>query len=384
MCGGTGARAGGVLTGPHRRPVLAARSTMHLRVTVLPGGDERDVFIVDGRFTFEEQADAETILTNGFALPGLVDAHAHLALASPAGDEASEDERVRASARQQLDAGVLLVREPGSPGRSSFGLGPANGLPRVLTAGRFLAPPGRYIPGLARDTTDDELPDAAEDEALRSGSWAKVVGDFPDGDGSIRANFRPDVLAEAVRRVHAVGGRVAVHTMSVEGVELALAAGVDSIEHGEGMRADHLAAMARNDVALVPTMSILPVLNEFVHHMGLSKQQLSTTLTDLEQHPEMVGQAADAGVRLLAGTDAGMVPHGQVADEITRLAAAGVPVLQALGAGSWDARAFLGLPAIDEGAPADLVAYDDDPRQRLDVLSRPAVRILDGRLVSSA
>src|SRR3954447_25121 len=384
MCGGTAPLAVRPTTGHQLRPRLAARSTMHVRAIFLPDEVERDVFIVDGRFTFDEQDDAETVVSAGFVLPGLVDAHAHLALASPAGDEASEDERVRASARQHLEAGVLLVREPGSPGRASSGLGPQDGLPRVLTAGRFLAPPGRYFPGLGRETTDDELPDAAEEEARLSGAWVKVIGDFPDSDGFIRANYRADALSEAVRRVHAAGARVAVHTMSAAGVERALEAGVDSIEHGEGMRDDHVAAMARNGTTLVPTMTILPALRHLVREMGLSPQQLTTSDADVARHPEMVAKAADAGVRILAGTDAGLVAHGVVREEIAHLADAGPPRRKALGAGSWDPRQFLGLPAVEEGAPADLVAYRDDPREGLDALANPVVRVLDGRLVTTA
>jgi imidazolonepropionase-like amidohydrolase len=57
---------------------------MHLRGIVLPEGVRRDLFVVDGRITFHEQEDATTILEGGYLAPGLVDAHAHLSLASPA------------------------------------------------------------------------------------------------------------------------------------------------------------------------------------------------------------------------------------------------------------------------------------------------------------
>ena len=153
-----------------------------------------------------------------------------------------------------------------------------------------------------------------------SGVWVKVIGDFPDREGAIQPNYSVEALAEAVRRVHAAGARLAVHTMSVAGVELAVEAGVDSIEHGEGMRDDHLAAMARDGITLVPTMTILPVLPEMVGQMGLSPPQLTTTQDDIARHPEMVARAADAGVQILAGTDAGLVAHGLVREEIGRLA----------------------------------------------------------------
>lgn len=63
------------------------------------------------------------------------------------------------------------------------------------------------------------------------------------------------------------------------------------------------------------------------------------------------------------------------------LAGAGLTPEAAIGAASWDARRFLGLPLIEEGAPADLVAFRSDPRERLDELAHPALIILDGTVV---
>src|SRR4051794_25395305 len=111
-------------------------SAWHLRGLVLPDDVERDVYVVDGRLTFTPpDHPTSTLATDVYLLPGLVDVHAHLALFSPAGDGASSEERVRASAGAHLEAGVLAVREPGSPDHSSRGLGPHEGLPRVTTAG---------------------------------------------------------------------------------------------------------------------------------------------------------------------------------------------------------------------------------------------------------
>ena len=98
---------------------------LHLQGTILPAGAPRDLFIADGRITFDDVDDAVTISEGGWITPGLVDAHAHLAMASP-GSPATIEEAVRASAAAQLAAGVLLVREPGSPaGHAADDLGPA-------------------------------------------------------------------------------------------------------------------------------------------------------------------------------------------------------------------------------------------------------------------
>ena len=86
---------------------------------------------------------------------------------------------------------------------------------------------------------------------------------------------------------------------------------------------------------------------------------------------------------IYAGTDAGgYLPHGIVGREIAAMGAF-MTAEQALGAGSWRARAWLGRPdRLDEGAPADLVAFDDDPRADLRVLSTPAAVVLRGRRVA--
>jgi len=87
---------------------------------------------------------ARTLLEDVCLTSGLVDVHAHLALASSAPGGASPRERAKASGRAHLAAGVLALREQGSPDCSAVGLGPADGLPRMVSAGRFLAPQGRY------------------------------------------------------------------------------------------------------------------------------------------------------------------------------------------------------------------------------------------------
>ena len=356
---------------------------LHLRGVPLPEGIERDIFVVDGRITFQAPEEMTTVLAGGYVIPGLVDAHAHLALASPAPPSASPEERVRASARAQLDAGVLLVREPGGPDRASAGIGPHEVLPRVRSGGQFLAPPDGYFAGLAREVLEEELPDAVEEEARASGAWAKVIGDWPGPDGRMRLNYRAETLAEAARRVHDLGVRIAVHAITAETVDAAIEAGFDSVEHAWGLRDEHIALMAARRVALVPTLTILPFASSIVAGLGLARAAGDVMLAAARRHPEMVGRAAEAGVLVLAGTDAGMGPHGMVRQEIRHLADAGLPPEAALAAGSWAGRRFLGLPGLEEGAPADLVAYADDPRRNLGVLSHPSLRILDGRLLSS-
>jgi predicted amidohydrolase YtcJ len=290
---------------------------------------------------------------------------------------------VRASARAQLAAGVLAIREPGGPDRLSQSIGPHEGLPRVYTGGRLLAPPHSYFPGLAREVVDEELPEAAAEEARASGAWAKVIGDFVGPDGQMRLNYRPATLIETARRVHAIGARIAVHATTPEAIEAAIEAGFDSIEHGWGLQDDHIRVMAARGIALVPTLTIIPTAPAWLPGLGLAPATLEVMLAAARRHPEMVRRAVEADVLVLAGTDAGMGPHGMIHQEIRHLLVAGVPPEKALAAGSWAARRFLGLPGIEEGAPADLVAYLEDPCRNLEILARPSLCILDGHLLFS-
>lgn len=355
----------------------------HLRGHVLPAGDVRDVYVVDGRTTFERVPDADTIVDGGWLVPGLVDSHAHLALASPAGRDATPEQRVEASARAQLAAGVLLVREPGAPNHASGRLGPHLGLPRTVTAGRFLAPPGRYFPGLAREVPPDRLAAAVVEEAAAGSGWVKIIGDYPDSGGRLAPNWEQAALDAAVGAAHAMGVRITMHAVMPETIDVALATGFDAIEHGTGMPRDLVPELAARGIAWVPTLLISEGVRRWARH-AMAPAEWPIVEGWLDALPGTVAAAARAGVRLLAGTDAGMVPHGMIAAEVGLLVQAGVPASIAVGAASWAARDYLGLPGIEEGAPADLVAFPSDPRQDPGTLTRQALTILDGRRVVPA
>ncbi len=351
--------------------------SLRIHATLLPGHDERDVFVTDdGLISFDPSVgpDARTVLDGGFVLPGLADVHAHLALRSPAGDEASDRERVAASARAQLENGILAIREPGGPNGESATLGPADGLPRVFSAGRWLAPSGRFFEGWAREVEPGRLAEAAVEEAA-AGGWAKVIGDWRVPEG-LAANYASDEIARTATAVHGAGGRLAVHALTRDVIEMAIEAGADSIEHGVEIEPQHAEAMAARGIAFVPTMCAVgspapPELEESVRARAAARA---------ERHPTQVRTAWEAGVLVLAGTDLAL-PHGSIRDEVRTLAAAGLTNEAALGAASWAARSFLGLPGLEEGAPADLVAFDRDPLEDLGALSRPRLVVLDGRVV---
>ncbi len=354
---------------------------LHLDTTLAATGQRADLWVRDGRFVAGPLDGAPTH-EGGFAVPGLVDAHAHLGLASPLGS-GTPDQQVRASARAHLDAGVLAIREPGGPHRASAGIdAEGEGLPSIVTAGQFLAPPGRYFPGLAREVDDAGLVAAARDELAHSRGWVKVIGDFFDDRGQFTTNYRIETLQEVAAVVHDAGGRITIHAMIPASVQQAVDAGFDGIEHGTVVEDEQIRAMAAAGITWTPTALIDDILRDTGE--GMLGHAGAAWLEDgMRTHGEAIHRAHELGVRVLAGTDAGMNPHGVVAREISLLHAFGLPADVALAAGSWDARAYLGLPGIEVGAPADLVVYPDDPREDLSVLQRPSLVLLRGQRVGA-
>jgi len=164
-------------------------NTLSIRARMIEDDEERDLVIADGVIADADPLRGTEPDSAGWVLPGLVDVHNHLSLASPAGDDQDADVRVRASASVELALGVLAIREPGSPDDASARLADEDGWPRVITAGRFLAPPGGYFPGLACEVTAAELPSAAGQEARRSGGWAKIIGDYLGPGGRFVPNW---------------------------------------------------------------------------------------------------------------------------------------------------------------------------------------------------
>jgi imidazolonepropionase-like amidohydrolase len=364
--------------------LLDSRQPLHIRAIMVEDGRERDLVISEGILIDTAPSPGAEPDASGWVLPGLVDLHNHLSLASPVGDAEDADVRVRASASLELAGGVLALREPGSPDDASMHLARQDGWPTVITAGRFLAPPGGYFPGLARHVTVDQLEAAAMEERRRSGCWVKIIGDYLGGDRFV-PNWPTEALASTTARVHAAGGRVAVHAVCPEAVAAAIAARVDSIEHGWAITDADFPYMRANATAWVPTL--MPggsdLACEFASHMGFSAETLRWMRGVIDAQPATVARARQAGVVVLAGTDAGQAPHGMIVDQIQLLAAGGIPPRDAVGAASWTGRRYLGLPCLETGAPADLVVYDADPGVDLDVLRRPAMIVLDGRVLQA-
>ncbi|MEV7630086.1 amidohydrolase family protein [Actinoplanes sp. NPDC089786] len=345
-------------------------TVLRIRGVGLPDGETIDLYADGDRWTTEPAPGAE-LVADGWILPGLVDVHTHPGAAKP-GDPL--DEKVlRDDLRLQVATGVTLIRSPGLAGEPPEWFGRDPDVPRAVHAGPWLARHGAFFDGWGRRAEPAELPELAAAQAGRTG-WAKIIADWtlesePLSFATLRA---------VVERVHAVGGRLAVHSQHLAGGTAAVDAGVDSVEHGMGLDPAALDRMVANRVAFTPTLSVLQT--------GLARalaRPESPTRTwyvgGASAHPALVAAAAEAGVTVLAGTDSR--PHGGIATEVRALAAAGVPAHTALGAASWVARDFLGLPGLVDGAPADAVVYARDPRTHLEELDHPQAVILRGVLI---
>jgi imidazolonepropionase-like amidohydrolase len=353
--------------------------SLHLAGVILPEGEPRDVWISDGRITFEPISGAETIVGSGFIVPGLVDAHCHIGL-SPAGHALPDAQLEQAFADR--DAGALLVRDAGSPVDTRW-LDDRDDAPRIIRAGRHLARTKRYIRDLAIELEPDELPDEIVRQAARGDGWVKFVGDWIDRSvGDLAPEWPRDAVFAAVERAHSVGARVAVHTFGEEALPDLIAAGVDSIEHGTGLTEDLLGLMAAQNTALVPTLINIDNFPGIAESASKFPVYAARMRRLYESSRPRVRAAYEAGVPIYVGTDAGsMLEHGRVVDEIRELHLAGMSTVDALGAGSWAARKWLGMPGIEEGAPADLVVYDADPRVDLGALVEPGRIVLKGRVI---
>jgi imidazolonepropionase-like amidohydrolase len=357
-------------------------ASLHLAGVVLPEGEHRDVWVRDGRFTFEPVPGAETVSRGGWLVPGLVDAHCHVGVGK-GGTHVEDHAAQREQALADRDAGVLALRDCGSP-VDTRALDDEPDLPRIIRAGRHIAAPRRYIPDLAVEVSPDALAAEVRVQARRGDGWVKLVGDWIDRDlGDLGPEWPREALEAAIAAAHEEGARVTAHTFGTDALPGLIGAGIDCIEHGTGLTEDLLADMAARGTAVVPTLVNVENFPDFAAAGEKRFPAYASTMRRLYAHSGAVVRAAfEAGVPVYAGTDAGGgIEHGVIADEVRALHEAGIPAEAALAAASWAARRWLGLSCIEEGAPADLVVYDTDPRADLDTLRRPQRMILRGRVV---
>ncbi len=360
---------------------VAAMSALRFRGPVLPDGESRDLYVVDGRVTYEPVASAE-LVAEGWIVPGLVDAHCHIGL-----DEngAVPEDVQEKQALTDRDAGTLLVRDCGSAADTSW-IHEREDLPRLIRAGRHLARTRRYIRNSAPEIEPEDLPAYVAQEAQRGDGWVKLVGDWIEREaGDLTPSWTRESLDAAMKVAHEHGARVTAHVFGEHALPDLIGSGIDCIEHGTGLSTNLIDAMVANGVALVPTAK---QLGNFPNYADAGREKFPRYADHMmrlfETRKETIRAAYEAGVAIYAGTDAGgVLPHGLIGDEVLELADYGLSPEDALGAASWRARTWLGLDDnLAEGTTADFVVFDRDPLTDLGVLKDPKRIVLRGRVVA--
>ncbi len=304
----------------------------------------------------------------GFLMPGLVDAHVHLFLDGAPTDAAVRaahlkqpvaalTEAARASARQALAHGVTRVRDAGDRHGINNAVRaeaqrPGSGLAQVRSGGLGIKRAKRYGAFMAADVDDDE---AAIRRSVRTLAAANdeikliLTGiiDFDAGAVTDEPQFSAEAAAVVVETAHACGRQVFAHCSGAKGLAVAVAAGVDAIEHGFFMSREILARMRDRGLAWTPTFC--PVHFQWAHPeaVGWSANAVGHLRRILDAHAEQLRRAHELGVAVLVGTDAGSmgVEHGRaVFDEIDRFVEAGLPLAAALAAATSVPRRHFGDP----------------------------------------
>jgi imidazolonepropionase-like amidohydrolase len=337
-------------------------------------------------------------LSDRFVLPGLIDSHVHLTsdragiegqLASLTDSVALRAYEAAWNARKTLDAGFTTVRNLGSTGgvtlalRDAIARGWAIG-PRIVDAGTSLStttghmdPTLGYREELHEALQEGSTCDGADDcrRAVRRqiARGADVIKIATTGGVNSRiglglgAQMFEDEVRAIVETAHLYGKRVAVHAHGADGINLALRAGADSIEHGTLIDDESLRLFRQTNAYYVPTLS---TVNGYLERLRVNPNAYTGEVrAKIEWRISITGQAlrraVPAGVRIAFGTDAGVSLHGRNAEEFLLMVQHGMTPMSAIQAATVNAADLLGLAAeagtIEPGKAADIVAVRGDP-----------------------
>ena len=348
-------------------------------------GTSHEFALDNGRFGLpSSDVDDWIDVRSGFAVNGLVDAHAHLTGASVetmVEGLADVELAMAGHAAQQLEGGVLLIADKGArddSGLAALDIDPSH-RPEIRLAGTVVSTEGGYYPdfGLVVDP-DGPVANWIDAVAVEAVSWVKLIGDWPrKGKGPV-TNFTEGALRAIVDVAHRRGKRVAIHAAAPATSTLAVAAGVDSIEHGLFLTEDDLRALGRRGGTWVPTIAAMEGIRDMLGHDSSGGRLFVEGLNNVR---ELLGSAIGFGVTVLGGTDLHL-PHGQVATEGQRLVDYGLDVETALTAVTDAGYHHLGVErSFSVGAIADVVVLRGDPRDDLSLLGDPLVVVRAGRVV---
>lgn len=387
-----------------------------LAVPGQPPAPRQSLLIKDGRIDgvragFVQGADigqpGATVLdlSGQFVMPGLMDMHVHLTLTPPvpgaprradpfAQDKTASDVNSLLdgmdNARKTLWAGYTTVRNVGSAGtamrvlRGAIQSGRAEG-PRVLISG----------PVISVNTESDTRACYSVDSCQRAVReqieqgvdliklYVTCSGSKPCGGKDAPALFLAGELQAMVQTARTRQLRVAAHAHGTDGINAALRAGVNSIEHGSFNDPESHRLFQQANAFLVPTLAVSDnIRRDLVGAPALMRPVMQGFL---DGHPANVMAAFKSGVKIAAGSDAGVAPHGQNARELELYVQHGMPPMAALVSATLHGAALIGmsdeLGSLEPGKRADLIALRGNPLQDIAALKTPSFVMKDGRIV---
>lgn len=342
-------------------------------------------------------------------LPGLIDCHVHLSDAGLADATVTDADsvalralRLAEHARRTLAAGVTAVRDVGGRDHLEFELrrAVAEGVataPRLVLAGKIVAMTTAGASswrGMYREADGPwEVVKAVREQVKAGADVIKVMATgavlAPPHERPGAAHLTLEELRAAVETAHALGRRVAAHAHGAEGIRNAVAAGVDTIEHGTYLHEDErlIDEMARRGVFLVPTLKATALMAE-PPEAGIP-EGIVAKAREAAAHRDRTFRAALAGgVPIAMGTDAATPfnRHGENAQEIELMVRCGMTPAQAIVASTATAAQALGrddIGTLAAGKLADLVVFEGDPLADVGVLTKaPRAVFLEGRRVA--
>ncbi len=343
-------------------------------------------------------------------LPGLIDAHSHVLL-HPYNEASWNDQVLKESlalrtvravvhAERTLLAGFTTLRDLGTEGGDYADVGIRDAInqgliigPRLQVATRAIVITGGYGP--AGFDPRWEVPQGAEVadgvEGVRlavrrqighGADWIKVYADYRHG-GVNAPTFTVDELRAAVDEAAATHHRVVAHASTSEGIRRAVLAGIKSIEHGSEASDEVLQLMAKNNVALCPTLAAREAIASYAPASERAAQQQR-----VQAQRDMFQRALKHGVNLVCGSDVGVFAHGENAWEIELMVAYGMSSSQALQAATIRAAELLGWQdRIGSLAPnkfADVIAVKGDPLSDIKKLQEVVLVMKGGQIVRDA
>ena len=355
-------------------------------------------------------------LQSSYVMPGLMDAHVHLAQEYQ--PKAERDITVEseyatlyaaANAKKTLEAGFTTVRNLGDGGMQTIALRKAieRGLllgPRIVTSGKTLATTGGHGDPTNGKTKNDYVPPSPEDGVVDSYDDAKkaVRQRYKDGvDGikitatggvlSVAKNgqnpqFMEDELLGVIETAKDYGLWVAAHAHGTEGIIRAVKAGVSSIEHGTYLDETGMDLMIANGTYYVPTI----VAGEWV----AEKAKIDNFFPELvrpkaasigPQIQSTFGKAYKRGVKIAFGTDSGVSPHGENWKEFLLMVEAGMPAAEAIQSATIETAKLFRLEdtlgQIKATYLADIVATNENPIQDISSLGNITFVMKDGEII---